>query len=72
MSDRAAGAAVNGYAGTTAYSVPEKANSRIEALRQAVLSFYTTFAANADPSTHVRYGFVTYTSTVNAGQAIIS
>ena len=66
------GGGVNGYAGTTAYSVPEKANSRIEALRQAVLSFYTAFAANADPSTHVRYGFVTYSSTVNAGQAIIS
>lgn len=61
-----------GYSGSTAYSVPEKSNSRIEALRQAVLSFYDTFAANADPSTHVRYGFVTYTSAVNAGKAVMS
>ncbi|HEX7849901.1 MAG TPA: TadE/TadG family type IV pilus assembly protein [Vicinamibacterales bacterium] len=61
-----------GYSGSTGYSVPEKSNSRIEALRQAVLSFYDTFAANADPSTHVRYGFVTYTSAVNAGKAVMS
>ena len=61
---------VPGYAGTTAYYVPEKSGSRISALRQAVLDFYDTFAANADPSTHVRYGFVTYTSTVNAGKAV--
>ncbi|MXP28517.1 hypothetical protein GRI58_06740 [Porphyrobacter algicida] len=65
------GGGVPGYAGTTGYSVPEKSNSRISALRAAVLNFYDTFAANADPSTHVRYGFVTYTSTVNAGQAIM-
>ncbi|CAN5345360.1 hypothetical protein BH10PSE15_BH10PSE15_00920 [soil metagenome] len=62
---------VAGYAGGTAYSVPEKSGSRIEALRQGVLSFFDTFAANADPSTHVRYGFVTYTSSVNVGQAIL-
>jgi Flp pilus assembly protein TadG len=61
-----------GYSGSTGYSVPEKSGSRIEALRQAVLSFYDTFAANADPSTHVRYGFVTYTSAVNAGKAVMS
>lgn len=61
-----------GYSGSTGYSVPEKSGSRIEALRQAVLSFYDTFAANADPSTHVRYGFVTYTSAVNAGKAVVS
>jgi Flp pilus assembly protein TadG len=62
---------VPGYAGTKAYLVKEKANSRIEALRLAVLSFYDTFAANADKSTKVRYGFVTYASSVNMGRAIL-
>ena len=61
-----------GYAGTTAYYVPEKSGSRISALRAAVLSFYDTMKANTDSSTHIRYGFVTYTSTVNAGKAIVS
>lgn len=62
---------VAGYAGTKAVGTTEKANSRIKALRDAVLSFYDTFAANADPSTKVRYGFVTYSSAVNVGQAIL-
>jgi hypothetical protein len=35
-----------------------------------VLNFYDTVAANADPSTHLRYGFVTYTSVVNAGYTL--
>lgn len=61
-----------GYAGTTGYYVPEKSGSRIAALRSAVLDFYDTMAANVDSSTHVRYGFVTYTSTVNSGKAIVS
>jgi Flp pilus assembly protein TadG len=65
------GGGVSGYAGGTAYSVPEKSGSRIDALRQGVLNFFDTFATNADPSTHVRYGFVTYTSSVNSGQAIL-
>ena len=64
--------AMPGYAGTTGWGVVEKSNSRIEALRQAVLSFYDSFAANADPSTKVRYGFVTYTSAVNMGKALSS
>jgi Flp pilus assembly protein TadG len=63
---------VAGYPGSTAYYVPEKSGSRIAALRSAVLSFYDTMASSADPSTHIRYGFVTYTSTVNAGKAIMS
>lgn len=63
---------VAGYPGSTAYYVPEKSGSRIAALRSAVLSFYDTMASAADPTTHIRYGFVTYTSTVNAGKAIIS
>jgi Flp pilus assembly protein TadG len=62
---------VTGYAGTIGVGTTEKTGSRIEALRQAVLSFYDTFAANADPSTKVRYGFVTYSSSVNVGQAIL-
>jgi hypothetical protein len=62
---------VTGYPGSTAYYVPEKSGSRIAALRTAVLSFYDTLAAAADTSTHIRYGFVTYTSTVNAGRAVM-
>lgn len=62
---------VAGYPGSTAYYVPEKSGSRMAALRAAVLNFYDTLAASADPTTHIRYGFVTYTSTVNAGKAIM-
>jgi Flp pilus assembly protein TadG len=67
---------VPGYAGSTGYAVRELTSggnnvSRIEALRKAVLSFYDEFAANADPATNVRYGFVTYSSAVNVGQAIL-
>jgi hypothetical protein len=61
-----------GYPGSTGYYVQEKSGSRIAALRTAVLNFYDTMKANVDSSTHVRYGFVTYTSTVNAGKAIVS
>ncbi len=67
--------AVSGYLGSTGYAVTESTGtggSRIAALRQAVKDFYSTMAANIDASTHVRYGFVTYTSTVNAGKAIYS
>ncbi len=72
-SDSASGNdSVPGYAGTTGYYVPEKSGSRIAALRTAVLNFYDTMKANVDVSTHVRYGFVTYTSTVNAGEAIMN
>ncbi len=63
---------VAGYPGSTGYYVPEKSGSRIAALRTAVLSFFDTLATASDPSTHIRYGFVTYTSTVNAGKAIMS
>ena len=56
--------------GTTGYHVTEESGSKISGLRSAVLNFYDTVAANADPSTHLRYGFVTYTSTVNAGYAV--
>jgi Flp pilus assembly protein TadG len=60
-----------GYPGSGAYYEPEKSGSRISALRSAVLSFYDTMAASIDVNTRVRYGFVTYTSTVNAGRAIM-
>jgi hypothetical protein len=60
-----------GYPLSTAYYVPEKAGSRISALRTAVLSFFDTLASAADTQTHIRYGFVTYTSTVNAGRAVM-
>lgn len=56
--------------GTTSYYVQEKSNSRISALRSAVLTFYDTVASTMDSSSHIRYGFVTYTSTVNAGYAV--
>ena len=60
-----------GYPGSTGYYVTEKSGSRIAALRAAVLSFYDTLAAASDPSTNIRYGFVTYASSVNAGKAIM-
>jgi Flp pilus assembly protein TadG len=53
--------------GTTGYYDVEEIGSKISGLRSAVLSFYDTLTANADPTTHIRYGFVPYTSTVNAG-----
>ncbi len=62
---------VAGYPGSTGYYVPEKSGSRIAALRAAVVSFYDTLDGTKDPTTNVRYGFVTYTSTVNAGRAIM-
>ncbi|MEO5493382.1 MAG: TadE/TadG family type IV pilus assembly protein [Sphingomonas sp.] len=58
--------------GTTGYKSREASGSKISGLRTAVVNFYDTIAANIDPTTHVRYGFVTYTSTVNAGYALPS
>ncbi len=58
--------------GTTAYYTVEQSGSKLSGLRSAVLSFYDTLAANVDPSTKIRYGFVTYTSTVNAGYSLPS
>jgi hypothetical protein len=56
--------------GSTGYSYQEKSSSKIVALRSAVMTFFDTVASNADKSTHVRYGVVTYSSTVNAGAVI--
>lgn len=53
--------------GTTGYYDQEQSGSKISGLRSAVLSFYDTLAANVDPATHIRYGFVPYTSTANVG-----
>ncbi|MEG3159237.1 TadE/TadG family type IV pilus assembly protein [Sphingomonas sp. LB2R24] len=60
----------NGYAGTVGYAVPEKSGSRIAALRKAVVDFYSTMDSNIQATTHVRYGFVTYSSSVNTGAAV--
>lgn len=62
---------VPGYPGSVGYYVPERPGSRISALRTAVISFYNTLAANVQPGTNLRYGFVPYTSIVNAGRAIM-
>ena len=68
--------------GTTGYSDPEKSQttdssgnpmySKIESLRQAVVLFDSTMRANADTSTHFRYGFAPYSSAVNVGYSIPS
>jgi len=71
--DDPCGASTNTYTrpdGTTGYYDVEESGSKLSGLRAAVLSFYDTLAATADSSTHIRYGFVTYTSTVNAGYLI--
>jgi len=71
--DDPCGAAAVSYTrpdGTIGYHATEETGSKIDGLRDAVLNFYDTVAANADPSTHIRYGFVTYTSAVNAGYAV--
>jgi uncharacterized protein YegL len=58
--------------GTKGYYVQETSGSKLSGLRSAVLSFYDTLTANIDSQTHVRYGFVTYTSTVNVGYSLPS
>ncbi len=56
--------------GTTGYSYAEKSSSKIKALRSAVLAYFDTLKSSADAATKLRFGFVTYASTVNAGAAI--
>ncbi|MGY4396130.1 Flp pilus assembly protein TadG [Sphingomonas sp. UYAg733] len=59
--------------GTTGYASGEaSSDSKIAGVRAAVLNFYDTIDSTADPSTHIRYGFVPYSVTVNAGAAIRS
>ena len=47
----------------------EKTSSKLSGLRNAVLNLYDALALNVSPTIDLRYGFVTYTSTVNAGYA---
>lgn len=56
--------------GDGSYSVKEKAGSRISSLRAAVVKFYNTLTTGADPTTHFRFGFVPYSSTVNVGHLL--
>lgn len=65
--------AMPGYTAKQGYGVPETSSgngSRMKALRQAVKDFYATVASSVDKNTRVRYGFVSYTSIINAGKAI--
>lgn len=65
--------AMPGYSAQKGYGIPETNSgngSRIKALRQAVKDFHATVASTVDPNTRIRYGFVTYTSVINAGKAI--
>jgi len=56
--------------GATRFAATELSNSRMQALREAVVDFETTIRTNADASTRIRYGFVPYSSTVNVGGVI--
>lgn len=67
--------AMPGYTAQKGYGVPETNagnGSRMKALRQAVKDFYATVDSSIDKNTRVRYGFVSYTSIINAGKAIYS
>jgi Flp pilus assembly protein TadG len=48
------------------------AGSKIVGLRSAVVSFYNVLAANANPTTQNRFGFVPYTMSVNVGGVLPS
>jgi Flp pilus assembly protein TadG len=56
--------------GTTGYYEVEKTGSKLQAVRDAVKSFYETLVKNTDTTTHIRYGFVPYNSSVNVGAAV--
>ncbi|MBS0503770.1 MAG: Tad domain-containing protein [Proteobacteria bacterium] len=56
----------------TRYYLQEKSDSKIKALRSAVMTFYDTLAAAADPNSRIRYGFVPYTSAANVGPLLPS
>nr|WP_308461535.1 pilus assembly protein TadG-related protein [Sphingomonas citricola] len=67
--------AMPGYTAQKGFGVPETVvgnGSRIKALRQAVKDFYATVQSSVDANTRIRYGFVSYTSIINAGKAIYS
>ncbi len=48
----------------------EATNSKIDGLRDAVISFYDTVDDATSPAAQVRYGFVPYSSGINVGRAI--
>ena len=50
----------------------EQAGSKIQGLRDAVLLFYDTIAANKPAAANIRYGFVPYSNSVNIGNIIPS
>ncbi|MDO7843015.1 TadE/TadG family type IV pilus assembly protein [Sphingomonas immobilis] len=57
--------------GQLGFSTQEASSgSKISGVRSAVLNFYDTVASTADSSTHIRYGFVPYSVSVNVGKAI--
>ncbi len=58
--------------GSVGFYSPEKSGSKMQATRDAVLAFYDTMVGNADPSTHIRYGFVPYNAQVNVGYLLPS
>ena len=48
----------------------EKSNSRIQAIREAVVDFYDTINTAVDDSARLRFGFVPYSSGVNVGKLV--
>lgn len=48
----------------------EDGNSKIKALRNAVVSFYTTLNAAISKDARLRFGFVPYSTTVNVGRSL--
>lgn len=57
--------------GSQGYYRIEETGSKMAGLRSAVETFYTTLAANAPATAHIRYGFVPYASSVNVGAIIM-
>lgn len=49
---------------------PGDTQSRIEVLRSAVTDFYNTLQSVKPADSHIRYGFVPYSSTVNVGMLL--
>ena len=72
--------ACNSYVDSVKYSqngngywlAAEKSDSRIAALRTAVLGFYDSLSSSAGETTRLRFGFVPYSTTVNVGALIPS
>lgn len=58
--------------GTWSWAAQEASGSKMSALREAVTDFDSVMRDNADPSTHIRYGFVTYSSSVNVGRLLLA